>query len=57
MFIKYLVLRWYRGVVMSSDSGMNQVFFLDYGDTEWISEDLCYELPKSLLQVTLWTGF
>ncbi|KAL5457692.1 hypothetical protein EMCRGX_G034978 [Ephydatia muelleri] len=45
--------RWYRGVVMSCDGERNEVFFLDYGDTEWICSDLCYKLPKNMLEVPI----
>ena len=45
--------RWYRGVVMSCDGERNEIFFLDYGDTEWICSDLCYKLPKNMLEVRI----
>ena len=51
MYLFFSCTRWYRGIIISCRNGMNEIFFLDYGDTEWINSDDCYELPKDMLEV------
>ena len=45
------VLRWYRGLVLSVDATSAEVFFVDYGDTEWVLNSSVKPIHQSLLQV------
>ena len=46
-------LRWYRGIVlsMSDTEDTREVFFVDYGDTEWVPKACIQPIHPSLLQV------
>lgn len=47
------LLRWYRGLVLSINDMKDilEIFFVDYGDTEWIPRSATYPIHPSLLQV------
>lgn len=44
--------RWYRGQVLLAEAHQSEVFFVDYGDTEWVPNNLVQPIDASLLQVS-----
>lgn len=49
-----LFIRWYRGLVLSRNDMKDiiEIFFVDYGDTEWIPRSSTYPIHPTLLQVS-----
>ena len=43
--------RWYRGYVRQVQGNKCEVFFVDYGDTEWVDNFSLQRIDPSLLQV------
>ena len=45
--------RWYRGQVLTAHKYQLEVFFLDYGDTEWVPSNMVQPIDPSLLIVSV----
>lgn len=47
----FYFVRWYRGQILASTDNEYEIFFVDYGDVEWVERTKVLPIHDSLLEV------
>ena len=48
-----MYFRWYRGLVLSVDGHQAEVFFVDYGNTEWVGNNHVQPMDSAYMHVSV----